>query len=123
MTEAETISALNEISEVIATNASLWASFTFGYLTVSYFLGASLTRFQCLMISVLYFVVAAFFGSAVVGHVMVWHVVRTSRETLYDHVFFMGGQTGWVWGSVIFLFFGTLASLYFMYNVRKERQG
>lgn len=123
MTEVEAISTLNEISEVIATFASLWASFTFGYLTVSYFVGAALTKFQCLIISTLYLVIAAFFSSAAIGHVMAWHLVRLNNESLYDRVFFMGGESGWVWGSVIFLFFGTGASLYFMYNIRNTGNG
>jgi hypothetical protein len=120
MTEAETITALNEISEVIATYSSLWVSFTFGYLTVAYFLGKALSLFQCLVISALYCIAAAFFGTTVIVFTAAWHIVREATPTLYDQVPFVGLRDAWFWGSVLFLNAGTLVSLYFMYNARSQ---
>ena len=67
MTEADAIGALTNIGEVAATYTGMWLSVTFGYLTVAYFLGKSLSRFQCLAISTLYVVFAIIFAAVAVG--------------------------------------------------------
>ena len=77
MSVVETIAALNHISEVSGMFMSIWVSFTFGYLTVAYFLDTVLTRFQCLCTSVLYAVTASYAATAAIAHVQAWHEVRT----------------------------------------------
>ena len=121
MTEAETIASLNEIADVIATYAGMWLSFTFGYLTVAYFLGKALSRFQCVTVSVLYGVASAWFGSAAIAHTQAWHLVRTSQDTRYNDIWLMTAETGWEWGISVFLTAGTLVSLYFMHDVRRRK--
>lgn len=62
MNKSDTISTLIEIGPMAATWASLWVSLTFEFLTVSYFIGAALSRFQCLAISILYATSTVLFG-------------------------------------------------------------
>ena len=64
MQELTPIEALTNIADVAATYGSLWISITFAYLTAAYFVGAKMTRFQCLTMSGLYLVTAVLFGSA-----------------------------------------------------------
>ena len=120
MTEAETIASLNDIAVVAGSFVSMWVSFTFAYLTVAYFLGKVLSRFQCLMISAIYGVTAAYFGCAAFVYVQAWHVVRLSRDTLYNNIWLMTFESAWVWGVAVFLVAGTTVSLYFMYDVRRR---
>ncbi|MGR8946692.1 MAG: hypothetical protein ACU84Q_01505 [Gammaproteobacteria bacterium] len=121
MTATETIATLNDISEVIGMFVSMWVSVTFAYLTVAYFVGAALSRFQCLVISGLYTLTAVYFASAGIAHVQAWHLVRESGPTLYDQIALMQSQTAWAWGITLFHVGGTLVSLYFMYNVRQSK--
>ena len=122
MTEAETIASMNDIANVAGSFVSVWVSFTFAYLTVAYFLGKVLSRFQCLMISGLYGVTAAYFGCAAAVYVQAWHVVRLSRDTLYNSIWLMTFESAWVWAVSVFLFAGTTISLYFMYDVRRRNR-
>lgn len=62
MNKSDTISTLIEIGPMAATWASLWVSLTFEFLTVSYFIGAALSRFQCLANSILYATSTVLFG-------------------------------------------------------------
>ncbi len=120
MSEVETIATLNHISEVSGMFMSIWVSFTFGYLTVAYFLDTVLTRFQCLCTSVLYAVTASYAATAVIAHVQAWHEVRTRSENLYNNIQLMTSEAGWEWGFIFFLTLGTITSLYFMYDVRRR---
>ena len=95
MSEAETIATLNDISEVAGMFISMWVSFTFAYLTVAYFVGKALSTFQCLTISALYGVTASYFAGASIGHIQAWHMVRTSRETMYNNIWIMTSEAGW----------------------------
>ncbi len=118
MTEADTIAALTNIGEVTATYAGMWVSVTFGYLTVAYFLGKSLSRFQCLTISTLYGVLAAIFVSVTVGYVDSWFVIQAREKTIFDEVWIFNNVPGYIEGTAFVLVAATLVSLYFMYNVR-----
>jgi hypothetical protein len=120
MTAMDTIATLNDISEVIGMQVGMWVTLTFAYLTVAYFLGNGLSRFQCVTVSMLYAFTATYFGSAGVAHVRAWHLVRKSTPTLYDQIALMQSENGWAWGITLFLIVGTLVSLYFMYNVRNS---
>ena len=119
MSVVETIATLNHISEVSGMFMGMWVSFTFGYLTVAYFLDTVLTRFQCLCTSVLYAVTASYAATAVIARVQAWHEVRTRSENLYNNQL-MTSEAGWEWGFIFFLPLGTITSLYFMYDVRRR---
>ena len=58
MSESDAIEALSEISLNATTYVSIFISVTFAYLTVAYLVGKQLTRFQCLAVSALYFLIA-----------------------------------------------------------------
>lgn len=122
MTEAEAIGALVDIDELAATYGSLWLSVTFGYLTVAYFLGKALSRFQCLMISVLYIVSALNYVGSVVGQTQAWELLVERERTIYDGVWLATGFSGWADGGALFYLAGTIIALYFMYNVRNSEK-
>lgn len=120
MDETEVIATLNDIADVIATYVGMWLSFTFAYLTVAYFVGKALSRFQCLTISLLYAIASAWFCAAGVAYTQAWQSLRAREESLYDTISLMTAKEGWEWGISIFLIGGTLVSLYFMYDIRKR---
>ena len=122
MTEAAASAVLVDLGEAAATCVSLWASFTFAYITVAYFVGKSLSRFQCVAISVLYSATALFFANAAVVYVYAWHLFKARERTVFDEVWLVDSPTGWVGGAAFFLLAGTLVSLYFMYNVRQSHK-
>jgi len=64
MTEAEAIETLSILGANGATYFTLFTTFTFAYLTVAYFVGASLTRFQCIAVSAIYFFTASMMGAS-----------------------------------------------------------
>ena len=122
MTEAETIAILNENADVVATYVGMWVSFTFAYLTVAYFVGKSLSLFQCLTVSILYLLTSAWFGSAAIAYTQAWHLIRNGKETRYNEIWLMTAEAGWEWGLTICLIAGTVVSLYFMYDVRSTEK-
>ena len=120
MSETDVIATLNDIADVIATYVGMWLSFTFAYLTVAYFVGHALSRFQCFTISSLYALASAWFCSAGVAYTQAWQSLRLRETSLYDTIPLMTSQIGWEWGITAFLAGGTMVSLYFMYDIRKR---
>ena len=120
MSESDAIAALTDIGESAATFFSLWVSVTFAYLTVGYFVGKSLTRFQCLAISALYIMSAATFGASAQGYAEAWVKMRTRVSTVFDDIAVFANVS--IYGEVAALFVlgGTLLSLYFMYDIRRK---
>ena len=123
MTEAEAIEALTNIGEVAATYAGLWLSSTFAYLSVCYFVGKSLTTFECLLVSVLYGSSALMFAAAGIGYANSWFLLRAREETILDSIWLFNGMENYMAGAAVVFFGGTLVSLYFMYNVRHRKRG
>ncbi|GEM_PF-2016160 len=119
MNETDTISALTDIGTMVATWASLWVSLTFAFLTVSYFMGEALSRFQCLAISILYVTSAGLFGVGAIAYSQSWTLLRRRETTIFDDVWLMNNVDGWIGVMSFWVISGTLVSLYFMYNVRK----
>ena len=122
MIEADAIAALTNIGEVAATYTTMWLSVTFGYLTVAYFLGKSLSRFQCLAVSGLYVVFAAIFAAVAVGFVDSFWLLRAREKTIIDEAWIFSGVAGYLEGTAFVLLAATLISLYFMYNVRQHQK-
>ena len=119
MTESETLQVLSYFAENTATYFTMFVSFTFAYLTVAYFVGRSLSQFQCLAVSGLYVISAAVSGSTTVGWAQAWTLLRTQQKTMLDGVW-MFNDIGWI-GAVSFLLVTiALVSLYFMYDVRRK---
>ncbi len=121
MVEADAIAALTNIGEVAATYTGMWLSVTFGYLTVAYFLGKSLSRFQCLAISALYVVFAVIFASVTIGFVDSFWLLRAREKTIIDEAWIFSSLPGYLEGTAFVLLAATLLSLYFMYNIRSTQ--
>ncbi len=122
MTEADAIAALTNIGEVAATYTGMWLSVTFGYLTVAYFLGKSLSRFQCLAISAIYAVFADIFAAVTIGFVDSFWLLRAREKTIIDEAWIFSSVPGYLEGTAFVLLAATLVSLYFMYNVRQAEK-
>ena len=122
MTEADAIAALTNIGEVAATYTGMWLSVTFGYLTVAYFLGKSLSRFQCLAISAIYAVFAVIFAAVTIGFVDSFWLLRAREKTIIDEAWIFSSVPGYLEGTAFVLLAATLVSLYFMYNVRQAEK-
>ena len=122
MVEADAIAALTNIGEVAATYTGMWLSVTFAYLTVAYFLGKSLSRFQCLAISALYAVFAVIFASVTIGFVDSFWLLRAREKTIIDEAWIFSSLPGYLEGTAFVLLAATLVSLYFMYNVRQAEK-
>jgi high-affinity Fe2+/Pb2+ permease len=123
MTEAEAIAALIDLAEVTTSQTGVWCSLTFGYLTVAYFVGKALSRFQCLTISIIYTVIAFFFVATVMHHSQAWILLLGREHTIYDEIWLSPGFNHLGGSIALFLSVGTLVSLYFMYNVRNSTEG
>ena len=122
MTEAEVIGSLMAISDPAATYANVWMSITFGYLTVAYFLGQALSRFQCLAISSLYTVIAFLAASSCYGLTQSWFVLLDRDTSLLSDVWIFG-HGGREQGMGLFFLAATILALYFMYNIRQTEKG
>lgn len=75
MTGFKALQVLSNFADNAATYFAMFITFTFGYLTVAYFVGKSLSRFQCFAVSALYAISAILSGATTVG----W-----SREREHD---------------------------------------
>ena len=118
MNEVDAIESLTNIGEIAATYGTLWVSITFGYLTVAYFLGTALSRFQCLAISTLYVVFAAIFAATTLGYVDSWLQLQSRENTVFDNVWLFNEIPFYFESTALVLVGSTILSLYFMYNVR-----
>ncbi|MGR8946484.1 MAG: hypothetical protein ACU84Q_00450 [Gammaproteobacteria bacterium] len=120
MTEAEALESITNVAAIVATYTSLWLSVTFAYLTVAYFVGSRMTRFQCLAASVLYFCVSTLFSVGVVAHGKAFFIVLTENTTAYSQVLiFRDGEGPWLITISAFFTFAAILSFYFMYDVRR----
>ena len=122
MTEAEAMEIMIGLNESIFGGANVWLSVTFAYLTAAYFLGKSLTTFQCRIISVLYGVMASLSAFAIPTHVYAWQSTRLSVQTVYDGALMIDNIYSWIGGTGFFFFGGTVAALYFMFDIRRNRE-
>ena len=68
MSEADTISALAAVGDTTSSDIALWVTTTFGYLTVAYFIGKDLTRFQVGAVTGLYIVSSTLFSMSAIAH-------------------------------------------------------
>lgn len=114
MNEAEIIGALSDIADSAGTFLGMWISLKFAYLTAAYIVGRAMSRFQCWVVTSLYFVTAFFIDSAAFVHTQAWIKINESQSLVYSHLWVAPYDLG----AAIFLAVGTLVLLYFMYNVR-----
>jgi hypothetical protein len=118
MNESDAIQALASIDDTASAYAAIYFSVTFAYLAVAYFVGDSLSRFQCMTVSVLYLLGAIIFGLSFVAYGDAWMQLKDQEVTVFDNVWLMR-ESIWIELLEILVVAVTLLSLYFMYNVRQ----
>ena len=119
MSEAETLELLSTFSETGGAYMTMYVSFTFAYLTVAYFVGKSLSRFQCFAVTVLYVISTVLSGSAAIGWADAWTRLKRTQPTIIDDVWLMANFY-WVETLTTLLTLLGVVSLYFMYDVRQK---
>ncbi len=122
MTEAEVTTTLIAMGDLLATYLGLWVTATFAYLTVAYFVGGKLTRFQNVAISGLYVAAASSFAFAALGHTDAFLQLYGREYSVYREIFNAASLRLYLPGFAIIFGGGTLISLYFMFNVRREQK-
>jgi hypothetical protein len=118
MREAEAIASLVDIAEIASNFDNLWLSVTFAFLTVSYFLGKALSRFQAMVLSLLYLFSSLQYAGGAVSYTKAWELLQTRESTIIDEVW--GSSLPWAGTVTAYYIAGTLISLYFMYSIRNR---
>ena len=116
MSEFEVLEIVNLYASNAMNSFSIWATFTFAYLTAAYLAGARLTRFQVITVSSLYFIAAGAFALSGITH------LRSFEETFAvypEYVPTAYWSLPWTALAYVLTIGGMAASLYFMYDIRK----
>jgi hypothetical protein len=119
MTEAEATEALVDIAMNCATFFSVCISLTFAFLTVAYFIGSALTRFQLILISAIYAVAELMMGMTFVIWVEAFERLHSREKTILSDIWLLK-PIAWSQAGAVLLFAVFLASIYFMYDIRKR---
>ena len=120
MTEAEVLEMLNLHAANGMTGYITYNTFTFGYLTVAYLAGANLSKFQAIIISSFYAIAASTFILVNATHNQAVGALVTKYPEFVNSVLW---HAPWTVLVSIVQVGGILVSLYFMYNVRKAKEG
>ena len=123
MTEAEVIGSVTDLAEIATTFVSLWLSVTFAYLTVAYFLGKALSRFQCLAASVLYGATGIWFILCAWIYTTTAMLIVRREDSAFDQLPADLVNVAWAESLAGLLLGGSLLSYYFMYNLRQSKNG
>ncbi|MGR8950541.1 MAG: hypothetical protein ACU84Q_21055 [Gammaproteobacteria bacterium] len=119
MTEAETLELISLYYGNAIDAFTIFISFTFAYLTVAYFVGAALTRFQASAASGLYILSSS---SAAVGSILpmlAWSDLLGSRKTVLGKFEIWDGNFWIAYMGIIYIT-AISVSLYFMFDVRRR---
>ena len=144
MSEAEILELIAIYTTNALTSLTVYVSFTFGYLTVAYFVGSKLSRFQVIATSSIYIVSAFGMMFSTVGIGAIFFIgLWLTKENLFRHSFnarevanravgtsqlpqdsmilssLIWNGALWIVCIPIGLTLGILVSLYFMYDCRK----
>ncbi len=119
MSEAEVI----ELSIGFGANAistfTLFISMTFAYLTLCHFVGAKLSRFQSIAISIVYVIGATAPAASAYTHMAAIQKLQSKYPSLLDSIPGFDMEPWLIWEPI-----GVLSiigmSLYFMYEVRRN---
>jgi hypothetical protein len=120
MTEAEAIEMVNFYASNALNSFSIWVSITFAFLTVAYLAGGKLSQIQIWIISPLYCLTSGTFGLASVVHVQSFTVLTNTHPDFFPAYLW---PLPWSLMTQLVLIGGTLASLYFMWDVRHPKTG
>ena len=118
MSEAEVIEMLNLHAANSMSAYSIFITFTFAYLTVSYFVGEKLSLKQVFIVSVLYVTSGAAFTLISILHCQSFGALVTQYP---DFIYSRLWQLPWAPLASILAVGGVMASLYFMWNVRHPK--
>ena len=117
MTEAEATEALVDIAMACSTYFSIFVSLSFAYFTVAYLVGAVLTRFQLVLITLVYGLAQVLMGATFVIWVNAFQKLYHQEETVLSETWLLE-SFAWTEMAVMLLTLVLAASLYFMYDVR-----
>jgi hypothetical protein len=120
MTESEVIESLSELSINASTYMTIFISVTFAYLMVAYFVGRSLSRFQCFAVSALYMLFAAITGASTISWSEAFQLLGARERSIMDEVWLFENASWVIWLVPLFSMV-VFTSLYFMYDVRREK--
>jgi hypothetical protein len=118
VTEPEVIEMVNLYAGNGLSSFSLWVSFTFAYLTVAYLVGAKLSNVQLYIVSAMYCITAGVFALAAVTYALSFTALTSTYREFNPTDFWL---IPWTSFSSVILIGGTLASLYFMWDVRHPK--
>ena len=120
MTEAETLEILALFTANALTGFTLYASFTFAFLTATYFIGKELTRLQAIVVSFIYIFTAAASILTTVANLDAMDVLqRESANILSSRPLWSAAAWKVYMGTILAL--GMIASLVFLYDVRNNK--
>ncbi len=120
MSETDAVATLADIAETAGVYFSLFITLTFAYLTAAYFVGASLSRFQNLVVSGIYLLSSLLTGLTFAGWSRAWIKFNAETQTILNDVFIF--RTAWVIESSAHLMLVSVicASIFFMYDIRRR---
>jgi hypothetical protein len=119
MTEAEATEALTNIAMTCATYFSVYISLSFAYFTVAYVIGSTITRFQLILISFVYSVAQLLVGMTFVIWTLAFEKLHAREQTILSDIWALQHMT-WSETAVMLILSIFLASVYFMYDIRKR---
>ena len=96
---------------------STYITFTSGYLILCYVVGAKLTRFQAVAISLLYLFAASMCTVSAIGQQQAIAEIRKNSRTALDGLI-LWDMDSWNIVMALLMGLGALMSLYFMYHSR-----
>ena len=118
MNEPEVLEIVNLFASNAMTSFSIWATFTFAYLTAAYLAGSRLTRFQVITVSSLYFVAAGAFALSGITHLRSFEKIFSAYPEFIPSGYW---NLPWTILGYVMNFGGMGASLYFMFDIRKNK--
>jgi len=119
MSEAEALNFIMMACSNAIASFALYITFTTGYLTVAYFVGAALSRFQALCASGLFVIAAGSIGLSCIVQCNAFESAIATYPTLLNTLP-LWTTFSWQLAMSIVIGIGILMSLYFMYSVRVE---
>jgi hypothetical protein len=120
MTKAESLEVIALYNVNVASYLAIFMSVTFAYLTVAYFQGRALTKFQVRVVSSLYVFWSGLLSLGVYENTVAWGKMVREHETLLNSMSVYGSGIIHI-PTAIILAASILVSLYFMHDVRRNK--
>ena len=120
MTESELLELISIYNGNALLSLTVYVSFTFGYLTVAYFVGSNLSKFQVYAGSAFYSISAIGMTLSTVANVQAWKALWAQLPIDSNVLDSFIWEAPWASSIAIGLTIGTFVSLYFMYDCRRS---